>query len=312
MSQDPIPRLMERIDPQRIAAGLTYLAKDPLPCRKLNYTLPGHDKSTLNEADDYIEAQLPAAAYTISKEGCPVQAFRRDRSKNIHHQYSTPDPADPWYTAYNLYAIKRGTTVPCEIVVVISHKDSQSWIDSPGAYDNAVGTVANMEIARALAQVPLQRTLCFLYCNEEHTPWTSVTAAKKARERGDDIVALFNIDGLGAKPQQDIDAKRRTCVARYLHPEGRPLAELVAQANEHYGLGLTQSIVQEQQPGDDHGSFIKEGYNAAIMLTGSSPYRDPNYHLESDTVDQVDIENVTLAARATLAAIVWTAGVLRE
>ncbi len=38
--------------------NLFYLARDPLPFRKLNFTLPGHDKNTLHEADDYIAGKL--------------------------------------------------------------------------------------------------------------------------------------------------------------------------------------------------------------------------------------------------------------
>ncbi len=43
----------------------------------------------------------------------------------------------------------------------------------------------------------------------------------------------------------------------------------------------------------------------AVANIGSYPYADPNYHLESDTPDLVDIENVAMATRASLAAGLW-------
>ncbi len=56
---------------------LVYLATDPLPYRKLNYTRPGQDRCTLYEADDYIVSRLQASGYDVEREGVPgVQAFR--------------------------------------------------------------------------------------------------------------------------------------------------------------------------------------------------------------------------------------------
>lgn len=49
-----IRRLISAVDPERISKHLFYLAKNPLPYRKLNLTLPGHEKNTLYEADDYL------------------------------------------------------------------------------------------------------------------------------------------------------------------------------------------------------------------------------------------------------------------
>ncbi len=307
MALDPIPELIRQVDRQRLRDNLFYLSRDPLPFRKLNYTLPGHAKSTLDEADDFIQAQLESWGYAVKKEACPVQAFRRDLAKPAAHQYSRPEPDDPWYTAYNLYATRVGAAHPEQIVVAIAHQDSQSWIDSPGAYDNAVGTVATLEIARVLREYTPARTIRFVFCNEEHTPWTSVTAARRARERGDDVVALFNLDGLGSKSQADADAGRRTCVTGYAKPEGKWLADLMVEVNETYGIGLIQTTCV-QPIGNDDGSFVKEGYLSAVHNAGSKPQAGPNYHREGDVPELVDVENVALAAMASLAAIVRVAG----
>ena len=307
IERDPIPELIRQVDRERMKSDLFYLSKDPLPYRKANFTLPGHDRHTLDEADEFVQSRLASWGYTVEKEPCQVQAFRCDRNKPAHHWYSSPSPDDPWYTAHNLYARKAGTTCPDEIVVVISHKDSPSWIDSPGAYDNAVGTVGNLEIARLLSGIPTRRSIWFLYCNEEHTPWTSVTAAKRARERGDNIVAVFNLDSLGGKEQEDIDAGRKKNVTRYTCPEGKWLADLMGEVIRAYEIGLVQAVYRAEKPGDDDGSFINQGYRAAIVNVGSLPYADPNYHEAGDIPERVDVENVTLTVQASLAAILLVA-----
>jgi hypothetical protein len=299
-----IRRLIGDVSPERMSKHLFYLAKDPLPYRKLNLTLPGHEKNTLYEADDYLAGKLEAWGYHVEREGVQVQAFRRDTTKPKHAQYSPPKPEDPWYTAYNLYAEKKGRSHPEKIIVVLAHKDSQSWMDSPGANDNAIGTVGVLEMACVLAKYTPENTIRFLWCNEEHTPWTSKTAAQKAKARGEDIMAVFNIDSIGGKTAEQTAAGRKTNVTAYTKPEGKHLAELMSQVNARYAIGLEQRTVQRSGPGDDDGSFVQAGYPAAIINIGSWPYGDPNYHAEGDVPEGCDIKNAAMTVQATLAAVV--------
>ena len=301
MPSSDIPSILSRVSPVEIRQSLFHLAKDPLPFRKLNLTLPGHEKSTLHEADDFIAGKLEVWGYNVQREPVQVQAYRRDETKPIMHQYSAPAPEDPWYTAYNLYAEKPGATHPDEIIVVISHKDSQSWCDSPGANDNCIGSVGNMEVARVLAEVQTQRTVRFIWCNEEHSPWTSETAARNAKARGDNIIAVLNLDGIGVKGPAD--AGRMTSVAGYCEPEGKALAQLLGEVIAEYGIGLEHRVVAREFPNDDDGSFVKAGYPAAVIFIGSWPYGDPNYHQAGDVPDLTDVENAALAVQAAVAAI---------
>jgi len=307
MPDERIAALIQQIDGDRLRAHVHHLAADPLPYRKLNYTLPGHTQSTLDEADGYITAQLAGWGYEVEREPVQVQAFRRDTTKPKAHQYSKPEPEDPWYTAHNLHARRPGGARADETIVVVSHKDSPSWADSPGAYDNAVGTAANLEIARVLSTAELPVTMWHLFCNEEHTPWTSVNAAQGARARGERLVAIFNTDSLGGKAQADVDAGRKTNVTAYTAPEGKRLADLMAVVNADYGIGLLQRSFHRESPGDDDGSFISAGFPLAVINVGSLPYADPHYHAEGDTAHHVDIENVRLAAQAVLAALLTLA-----
>ncbi len=263
----------------------------------------GHAKSTLDEIDDFLVNRLRQLRYAPWKETTKGQAFGFDASKPRRNAYAPTPPNSPWFDLNNVYAERRGRERPAEIIVLVAHKDSQSWFDSPGAYDNAVGTATILEFANVLKDYPNRRTIRFLWCNEEHRPWTSVTAANSAKARGDNLIAIFNVDSIGGKSQAEIDAGKKPNVTLYTTPEGKRLAELVSRMNVEYHIGLDQRIAQRSRPGDDDGSFVKAGFPAAVANLGSFPYADPNYHDAGDTADKVDIPNVHMAAKAILAAV---------
>ncbi len=294
---------MEDVSLERIRRDVLRLAEDPLPFRKLNYTLPGHEKCTLHEADDLISAELAGAGWAVEREAVQVQAFRCDASKPKPRQYSPPEPADLWYTAYNVYGRRPGTETPDEIIVLCAHKDSQSWVDSPGAHDNATGTAGLMEVARVLADYEPRRSIHLLFCNEEHTPWTSVTAAEGYRDRGDNVIAVLNCDGFGARDADQIARDEKTHGIRYTVDEGRWLADLMVRMNEEHGIGLTQYVSKRERPGDDDGSFVNAGFASAIFTGGGGAGVYAEYHREDDAPDRVDFENVCMLARVTLAAV---------
>ena len=295
--------LKAKVSADRIRKGVYYLSKDPLPRRVLNFTLPGHALSTLDEADAWLIEQLRTAGYSPETDATRVQAFGRDMSKPLAHQYAPPPAGSPWYIAHNIFAGREGSKHPEDLIIVIAHKDSPSWIASPGANDNAVGTCGALELAMVLRDYQPDHTLRFIFCNEEHTPWTSVTAAEAVKKSGFNVLALINLDGIGAKPPSQ--QGRLTNVTRYTSPEGERLADLMARLNERHGLGLRQSKYLSDSPGDDDGSFIKAGFPWSVLNIGSMPYGDPNYHQEGDTPDKVDYGNAQATVQLTLAAVLY-------
>lgn len=300
-----VHQMLAQVDAGRMYDHLFYIAQDPLPYRKVNYSVPGRGVHTLQQTDEFIVAQLTSHGYSVEREPCVVKPYGRDLHKAKHHQYASPPPDTPTSKVFNLYAHKAGQQIPNEIILLLAHKDSQSWIDSPGAYDNAVGTVALLELARLLAASPTKRTVRFLFCNEEHTPWTSVTAAHKARERNDHLISIINLDSLGGKSDEVIASGKKTNVTLYTEPEGKRVADLMAEVNRRYAIGLVQESYKRPAPGDDDGSFIRAGYACAVCNMGSYPYADSQYHLEGDTPDRVDMANVRMATQATLAAVLY-------
>jgi len=294
-------KLSPEVDQERIRKGVFYLAQDPLPRRVLNWTRPGQTISSLEEADNWIIEQLRISGYKPALDSTRVRAFGRDRSKPVSQQYAKPPENSPWYTAHNIIVTKQGTANPDELIIIIAHKDSQSWIESPGANDNAIGTCGALEVAMVMKDYKPKHTILFIFCNEEHTPWTSVTAAENIRSSGKKVLAVINMDGIGVKPVSQ--AGQMTNVTRYTTPEGEKLADMMGMLNTKFAIGLQQSKYLSKQPGDDDGSFIKAGFPWAVLNIGSMPYGDPNYHTEGDTADKVDFKNAAATVRLTLAAL---------
>lgn len=294
---------LARVDEDRIRARVHYLASDPLPRRTLNFTVPGHTECTLYETDAWVEARLAESGLEVARTAYTLQAFGCDETKPIHHWYAAPPPRAPTYTGYNLEAGIRGDTCPDEIIWLVAHKDSPSWIDCPGALDNGVGTVATLEMAAILAARGTRRTVRFLFCNEEHTPWTSEPVARAAWARGDRVVAVLNTDSISGKSDEETAAGKKTNVTAYTVPEGRVLADLMARVNDRYGIGLDQRAYLRDVANDDDGSFVKAGYGCAVANLGSFPFVDPQYHLPGDVPGRVDYANVRMSTQAILAAV---------
>lgn len=298
-----IQDILQQVSADRIRRDLFYLCRDPLPFRKVNYTRPGQAVNSLAEADQFIRGRLESAGCEVATTMHRVQAFRCDNTKPLHHWYSTPSPDDPWYDAANIEATRLGHVKPGEIIQLISHKDSMSWINSPGAHDNAVGTAANLELARVLATCDLRRSVRILFCNEEHTPWTSRFAAEAAAARGDNIVAVMNVDSLDGKSEEDMAAGKLTHVVGYSTDEGRALAEFVAACAARHNIGLNVQVLFKQHVNDDDGMFINAGFRTTVINLGSWPYADSEYHLAGDVPERVNIENVVRSTQLLLAAI---------
>ncbi|HBH82538.1 MAG: hypothetical protein A2X03_09145 [Bacteroidetes bacterium GWA2_40_15] len=299
--EDIYKKLTYKVDKDRISTGVYYLADGTLQRRVLNWSRPGHKVSSLEEADKWIIKQLSRSGYNLTFDTTMVRAFSRDLSKPLAHQYVTPHKNSPWYIARNIYARKVGSEYPDKLIIIVAHKDSQSWIESPGANDNAIGTCGALELAIVLKDYKPKNTILFIFCNEEHTPWTSVTAAEAIKASGDEVLAVINMDGIGVKgPSQ---AGQMTNVTRYTTPEGERLADMMDMLNTRHALGLQQTKYLSQRPGDDDGSFINAGFPWAVLNIGSMPYGDPNYHTEDDTADKVDYANARVTVQLTLAAL---------
>ncbi|MBR4675765.1 MAG: M28 family peptidase [Victivallales bacterium] len=295
--------LLNSVSSERLKSDLFAFCREPFSFRTVLYTLPWHKKCSLLEVDDFIAAEMRKYTDRVTLLPNKVQPFRCDSSKPLHHWYSSPLPDDPWYDANNIEVVLPGTDKADEIIQLISHKDSMSWINSPGAQDNAVGAVANMELIRVLSALPRHRTIRVLFCNEEHSPWHSLTYANAARDRNENIIAVMNQDSLCGKAEALDRAGISTQAVVYNFDEGKCLADFMAAENEKYGLPLKVSVAHKKSVNDDDGNFIKAGYLYTVMNLGSYPYEDEQYHLPGDIPERVSIENLKLSTQLIMASV---------
>ena len=133
----------------------------------------------LEASADYIESSFQAAGYRVASQHYVVHGK----------------------TVRNLEATLPGIARSAEIVVIGAHYDSVAG--SPGANDNASGVAALLEIARLLAREQPARSVRFVAFVNEEPPFFytremgSRVYARRARERGDNIVAMLSLETIG-------------------------------------------------------------------------------------------------------------------
>ncbi len=297
-----VKEFINNVSTENLKKNLFFLSRD-IPFRTVLYHRPWHERSSLQEVDDFIADYARQCGAQVNPIPIKVRPFRCNPSKPLHHWYDAPLENDPWYDTANVEVTIPGTEKPEEIVQLASHKDSPSWINSPGAYDNAVGTVCNLEIIRLLAAAPRKRTVRILFCNEEHTPWHSLTYATACAERKDKIIAVLNNDSVsgGLTEEERAMGIKRYC-AQWATPEGKKLADFMVSRAAVYGLPV-EAVTREKAVNDDDGMFITAGFPCTVMNIGSDQYRDKEYHQEGDIPERVDLENLTLSVKLILGAV---------
>ena len=238
----------------------------------------------LQAAASYVETQLRASGLAVTRESYEIDG----------------DPAD------NLIATLPGQTRPDEVVLVGAHYDSV--FGSPGANDNASGVAAMLCIARALAaEQDHHRTIRFVAFVNEEPPYFQTEAmgsrvhARRAKTRGDNIVAMLSLETIGYYSEQ-FNSQYFPFHLGFFYPWTGDFLGFVADRNSRNLLfdsvtafrrhadfpseGLSAPTWITGVDWSDHWSFWEEGY-AAVMITDTAPFRYPHYHAREDTPDKL-------------------------
>ena len=194
-------------------------------------------------------------------------------------------------------------------IVVGAHYDTVPG--SPGADDNASGVAVLIELAAM--KLPVR----FVAFANEEMPYFlgpemgSWAWAKRARERGDSVRAMFSLEMLGYYRDQP-GTQQYPAPLGLFYPNR---ADFIAFVGDLGARGLVRRSIDSfrknaQFPSEgvaapgfvpgvtwsDHWSFRRHGYRA-IMITDTAFYRYPHYHLPTDTPEKLDYERM---ARVTL------------
>ncbi len=199
-----------------------------------------------------------------------------------------------------------GAARAAEIVILGAHYDSV-W-GAPGANDNGSGVAALLELARLLRDAKPGRTLRLVWFVNEEPPYFkgedmgSRHYARRTRERGERVVAMFSLETLGwyadapgtqryPFPLGLFYPSRGDFVAFVGNLGSRGLVhESIAAFRRSAAFPSEGVAAPARIPGvdwSDHGSFWEQGY-PAVMVTDTALFRYPYYHQREDTPDKVD------------------------
>jgi len=242
----------------------------------------------LEAAARYLETELAALGYAPA-----AQRFATDAGE-----------------VRNIEVELGGGARATEIIVVGAHYDSVSG--SPGANDNGSGVAAVLELARLMHGAAPARTLRFVLFVNEEPPYFKSEAmgslhyARRSRERGEELVAMFSLETLGYYSDRS-GSQRYPFPLGFFYPgEGNFIAfvsnlgsrellhEAIAAFRRHATFPSEGVAAPAFIPGvdwSDQWSFWKEGY-PAVMLTDTAPYRYPYYHSAQDTPEKVDTDRL--------------------
>jgi Zn-dependent M28 family amino/carboxypeptidase len=213
------------------------------------------------------------------------------------------------------------TTKPASIVVG-AHYDSVPG--SPGADDNASAVAVLIELAAM--NLPVR----FIAFANEELPYFmgpemgSFNSAKRLRERGESLRAMFSLEMLGYYRDAP-GSQRYPAPLSFFYPERGDFIAFVGDLGARKLVRKSLSLFRKHArfpsegvaapgiiPGvtwSDHWAFRSHGY-PAIMVTDTAFYRYPHYHLPSDTPEKLDYErmaHVTLGLAAMLRELAYEA-----
>lgn len=240
----------------------------------------------LIQAENWIAAELAAAGYSVVRE----EFTDRD------HRF------------VNLVVERRGKSDA--IVVIGAHYDAAPG--TPAANDNGSGTAALLALARRLVNLEPTKTLRLVaYANEEPPHFQteamgSLVNARRAKERGETIVAMLSLETLGYYRDEPGTQPYPFPFGVFYPSEGN----FVAVVGDTSSRALVHHVVETFRaeaafpcegvaapasiPGvdwSDHWSYWQQGW-PAVMLTDTAVFRYPHYHQPTDTPDRIDYERL--------------------
>ena len=280
-----------------------------------------------------VVAALKADVAVLAKDIGPRSVFQGDslaraavfvakRFEAMGYEVKRNEYAVGGVVCANLEVERLGTKAPHEIVVIGAHYDTVP--QTPGADDNASGVAALLALAETWAKAAPERTVRFVaFANEEPIYFQtelmgSRVYAKACKARGDKIVVMLSLETMGYFSDEKKSQKYPFPLSLFYPSRGNFIAvvgnreskALVKRVSKALGAAKAVPVESASLPGglqgvgwSDHWSFWQEGY-PAVMITDTAPFRNPNYHRETDTADTLDYVRLAAAVRALEAAVV--------
>lgn len=275
-------------NPQKILAHLRRIAilRDPF-----------QNPQSLKNVQDYFISELESYGYAVEE-----QSFQEDG-----------------FTFCNFLARK-----PKEIgmpkFIVGAHFDAVPG--SPGADDNASGVACMLEAARLFAEAGFsQQGVQFAAFNleeygmrgsAEHAKFLNSRMLPEEKKNFKGMISLEMVGYTSKKPgSQKVPPGLQgrypdtgDFLALVGEPRSRRLLETAKNAYQNAELPVQDLLLPlkgEEFPEarlSDHSSFWDKDF-PALLVTDTSFFRNPNYHMPGDTIETLDLDFMTKVAQGT-------------
>jgi len=294
-------------------------------------------KRGVGAARDWLYAEfLKAAEASNGRMTVEKQSYEQQKAARV------PQPT----IITNVVATLKGTQPASadRIYVVSGHYDSMctsptdATCDAPGANDDASGTAAVLEMARAMAKHEFDATIVFMaVAGEEQGLLGSTHFAEQAKQKNWDVEAMFTNDivgntlgGNGVRDRGTVrvfsegvpsnetpaEATTRRSVGGENDSASRQLARFIKEVSERAVPQMKVMLVYRRDRygrGGDHIPFLERGYPAVRFTERNEEFRHQHQNVRVENgvqygdlpefVDFAYVANVARVNAASLAAL---------
>jgi hypothetical protein len=267
----------------------------------------------INQYDQGLSGEIPVwvdgSWYTIpsrnTNSGIPIQKTthyvgQHMTNLGLNVEYHVWDDS----TNPNVIGEIPGKVNPDDIFIIGGHIDDVNG--TPGADDNASGSVATLIAADILSQYQWGCTLRFAFwTGEEQGLRGSGYYAQRAYQQGENIVGYLNLDMIAwntINSQPTIYLGYDSSV-----PASHDLANLFANVVDVYNIDLLPVIGTGYYGSSDHTSFLEYGYPSILGIEGNDDF-NPYYHKPSDTTSHTNPVYFTNFVKASIATFAHMSG----
>jgi hypothetical protein len=288
----------------------------------------------LARARDWLFAEFQkAAARSGGRMTVEKQTFEQPKAARV------PEPT----MLTNVVATLKGTQPESvnRMYVVSGHYDSMCGsptdgkCDAPGANDDASGTAAVLEMARAMAPYKFDATIVFMTVPGEEQGLLGATHfAEEAKKANMDIEAMFTNDivgnslgGNGVRDRRTVrvfsegvpsnespaEATTRRSVGGENDSTSRQLARFIREVSERYLPAMKVAMIYRRDRygrGGDHIPFLERGYAAVRFTEPNEDYRHQHQNVRvengvqyGDLPQFVDFDYIANVARVNAASL---------
>lgn len=192
---------------------------------------------------------------------------------------------------------------------------------SPGADDNASGVAVLLELARSLAESPIQRPVRLVAFDlEEYGLQGSTHYAERLYQQKQPLAAAISLEMLGYRCTELNSQRYPTPLLSYVYPQCGDFigaignwSAIPAMVRLSGGMRATKVKYRWLVAGargtilldtrrSDHAPFWDRGY-PALMLTDTANLRNPHYHKASDRLETLDLDFLTDVCRGLIRSL---------